>query len=67
MLCKPRDDARLADAHELVRTLKGPFDFVFCDADKDWYLQYFLDLESKISLKGCYTAHNKLRGGSGVG
>ncbi len=30
-------DARLADAHELVEELKGPFDFVFSDADKDWY------------------------------
>ena len=29
-------DARLADAHELVKELKGPFDFVFSDADKDW-------------------------------
>lgn len=28
-------DARLADAHELVPALAGPFDFVFCDADKD--------------------------------
>ena len=28
-------DARLADAHELVPALEGPFDFVFCDADKD--------------------------------
>lgn len=59
-------DARLADAHDLVRALKGPFDFVFCDADKDWYLQYFLDLESKISINGCYTAHNVLRGGPDV-
>jgi predicted O-methyltransferase YrrM len=24
-------DARLADAHELVPKLEGPFDFVFCD------------------------------------
>ncbi len=30
-------DARLADAHELVPKLPGPFDFVFSDADKDWY------------------------------
>ncbi|MFQ5772843.1 MAG: O-methyltransferase, partial [bacterium] len=29
-------DARLADAHELVKELKGPFDFVFSDADKGW-------------------------------
>lgn len=27
-------DARLADAHELVPELPGPFDFVFIDADK---------------------------------
>lgn len=54
-------DARLADAHELLPALKGQFDFVFCDADKEWYLQYFLDLEPKISVNGCYTAHNVLR------
>jgi len=59
-------DARLADAHDLVRTLKGPFDFVFCDADKDWYTQYFIDLAPKISVGGCYTAHNALRGGRDV-
>ena len=28
-------DARLADAHDLVKEIKGSFDFVFCDADKD--------------------------------
>jgi predicted O-methyltransferase YrrM len=49
-----------------VRTLKGPFDFVFCDADKDWYTQYFIDLAPKISVGGCYTAHNALRGGRDV-
>lgn len=53
-------DARLGDAHELVRTLEGPFDFVFLDADKDWYLRYFLDLEKKIVPGGCFTAHNVL-------
>jgi predicted O-methyltransferase YrrM len=51
-------DARLADAHELVRELKGPFDFVFCDADKDWYKNYFIALEPKLKVGGCYTAHN---------
>jgi len=59
-------DARLGDAHELVRVLKGPFDLVFCDADKDWYTQYFIDLAPKITAGGCYTAHNVLRGGSDV-
>lgn len=60
-------DARLADAHELVRTLPGPFDFVFLDADKDWYRQYFLDVYPKVEIGGCFTAHNVSdRGGRGV-
>jgi len=51
-------DARLADAHDLVRELKGPFDFVFSDADKGWYEQYFADLAPKMTVGGCYTTHN---------
>ena len=51
-------DARLADAHELVRDLDGPFDFVFCDADKGWYKNYFMDVYPKLKIGGCYTAHN---------
>ena len=51
-------DARLADAHELVRALPGPFDFVFSDADKGWYTQYFKDVDPKLKVGGCYTAHN---------
>lgn len=51
-------DARLADAHELVKELKGPFDFVFSDADKDWYKQYFLDVAPKLVVGGCFAAHN---------
>ena len=54
-------DARLANAHDLVKQLPGPWDFVFQDADKDWYLNYWLDLEAKITPGGCYTAHNVLR------
>ncbi len=51
-------DARLADAHELVRELQGPFDFVFSDADKEWYKNYFIVLEPKLEVGGCFTAHN---------
>ena len=51
-------DARLADAHELVEQLKGPFDFVFSDADKDWYKNYFIALAPKLEVGGCFTAHN---------
>lgn len=51
-------DARLADAHALVKDLKGPFDFVFSDADKDWYKNYFIDVDPKLKAGGCFTAHN---------
>ena len=51
-------DARLADAHELVPRLEGPFDFVFIDADKDWYTRYFQAVLPKLTLGGCLTAHN---------
>jgi predicted O-methyltransferase YrrM len=51
-------DARLADAHELVEKLQGPFDFVFVDADKEWSKNYFTALAPKIEVGGCFTAHN---------
>jgi predicted O-methyltransferase YrrM len=51
-------DSRLGDAHQLVKELSGPVDFVFSDADKDWYVQYFKDLDPKLRVGGCFTAHN---------
>jgi predicted O-methyltransferase YrrM len=51
-------DARLGDAHELVPALPDPFDFVFCDADKEWYENYLKAALPKISLGGCFAAHN---------
>lgn len=51
-------DSRLANAHELVPKLKGPFDFVFSDADKSWYEQYFQDVDPKLKINGCYATHN---------
>jgi predicted O-methyltransferase YrrM len=53
-------DARLADAHKLVKEIKGPFDFVFTDADKEWYKNYFSALAPKLQVGGCFTAHNVL-------
>jgi caffeoyl-CoA O-methyltransferase len=55
-------DARLADAHELVPRLEGPFDFVFCDADKGWYTNYLIAVLPKLEVGGCFTAHNVRRG-----
>ena len=60
-------DARLADAHQLVKDLKGPFDFVFSDADKDWYKNYFIDVDPKLKVGGCFTAHNISDRGRGYG
>lgn len=55
-------DAKLGNAHELVKQLPGPFDFVFSDADKDWYKQYFLDVTPKLVKGGCFTSHNVIDG-----
>jgi caffeoyl-CoA O-methyltransferase len=62
-------DARLADAHVLVKQLEGPFDFVFSDADKEWYKQYFIDVAPRLIVGGCFAAHNvpgRRGGNSGI-
>ena len=51
-------DARLADAHDLVPKLDGPFDFVFVDADKEWYTNYAKAVIPKLAVGGCLAAHN---------
>ena len=63
----PYIDARLGDAHAVVPALAGPFDFVFSDADKDWYKNYFVAVWPKMSPGGCFTAHNVSgMGGRGI-
>ena len=59
-------DARLADAHKLVEELEGPFDFVFSDADKGWYKNYFIAVAPKLKIGGCFTAHNISMRGTGI-
>jgi predicted O-methyltransferase YrrM len=51
-------EARNADAQQLVKDLPGTLDFVFIDADKDWYINYAKALIPKIEPGGCITAHN---------
>jgi predicted O-methyltransferase YrrM len=60
-------DARLGDAHEIAPALPGPFDFVFSDADKEWYTNYFVAVWPKVVPGGCFTAHNVSGRGSGSG
>lgn len=62
----PYIDARLADAHQLVRELPGPFDFVFSDADKGWYKNYFIDVDPKLKPGGLYVSHNVFRDRPGM-
>jgi predicted O-methyltransferase YrrM len=60
-------EARLADAHELVPELPGPFDFVFIDADKEWYTNYAKAVIPKLEAGGCIAAHNVYEGRGGWG
>jgi len=60
-------EARLADAHDLVPELAGPFDFVFIDADKDWYTKYAEAVIPKLQAGGCIAAHNVYEGRGGWG
>ena len=59
-------DAKLGDAHEIVPTIEGSFDFVFSDADKYWYKNYFIAMDPKIKNGGCFTAHNTAMQVSGI-
>ena len=53
---------KLGDAHEVVPTLDGPFDFVFLDADKEGQPDYFKKLYPKKLLPGGIIAvHNAIR------
>ncbi len=58
-------DARLGDAHALVPALSERFDFVFCDADKDWYKNYLISVLPKLAVGGCFAAHNVSERGYG--
>jgi caffeoyl-CoA O-methyltransferase len=55
-------DARLGDAHAIVPALTGPFDFVFSDADKEWYRNYLDAVLPKLEPGGCYVTHNVSQG-----
>lgn len=59
-------DFHLGDAHQIVKEVPGPFDFVFSDADKPWYVQYFKDVDPKLKKGGCFTAHNVLQNQRGI-
>jgi predicted O-methyltransferase YrrM len=59
-------DTVLGDAHEIVPALSGKYDFVFSDADKYWYKNYFVAMDPKLVIGGCFTAHNTASQTSGI-
>ena len=49
------------DAHREIALLKGPFDFVFLDADKDGQMDYFKKLyPKKLAPGGMLAVHNAI-------
>jgi predicted O-methyltransferase YrrM len=57
-----RVTCKRGNAHELVPTLKGPFDFVFLNADKDGQVDYFQKLHpQKLAPGALLVAYSALR------
>ena len=54
----PFVDARLGDAHRVVRQLAGTFDMAFVDADKDGFVDYARALWPRLARGGALAAHN---------
>ena len=49
------------DAHREITALKGPFDFVFLDADKEGQMDYFKKLyPKKLAAGGMIAVHNAI-------
>ena len=58
-----RITVHVGPALETVQRLDGPWDFVFIDADKEGYLDYYEGVLPKLSEHGLIAADNTLRGG----
>ena len=58
-----RITVHVGPAIETVQRLDGPWDFVFIDADKEGYVDYYEAVLPKLSPHGLIAADNTLRGG----
>lgn len=51
------------DAAEVLRTLDGPYDFIFMDAAKGQYIHYLPDILRLLSPGGCLVSDNVMQDG----
>lgn len=58
-----RITVHLGPALETLARLGGPFDFVFIDADKENYVNYYEDVVPKLAERGLIAADNTLWSG----
>ncbi len=58
-----RIEIRLGPALDSLRTVDGPFDFVFIDADKVGYQAYYEAVLPKLAPRGLIAVDNVLQGG----
>jgi caffeoyl-CoA O-methyltransferase len=58
-----RITVHLGPALETLKRLDGPFDFVFIDADKENYVNYYEDVVPKLAERGLIAADNTLWSG----
>ena len=61
-----RIDVRVGPALDTVNGLDGPFDFVFIDADKEGYTDYYEAVVPKLSPRGVIAVDNTLSSGDVV-
>jgi caffeoyl-CoA O-methyltransferase len=61
-----RVEIKVGDAHETLKTLvkDAPFDFIFIDAEKTGYKNYFDWAVQNVRVNGIIAAHNALRRGT---
>jgi caffeoyl-CoA O-methyltransferase len=58
-----RIELRRGPALESLAAIEGPMDFVFIDADKEGYIDYYEAVVPKLAPTGLIAADNTLRGG----
>ncbi len=58
-----RIELRRGPALESLAAIEGPIDFVFIDADKEGYVDYYEAVVPKLAPTGLIAADNTLRGG----